>query len=103
MGAIFEVPVVRTSAFEGGLPGGLVALVPGAGDELSGLTLAMRERDQTVRELTLLIGSEREGLPEELVTKADHTVHIPIKSHSLNAAMAATVALYELTTRMPPA
>jgi TrmH family RNA methyltransferase len=104
MGAIFEVPVTRkTAAGEGELPGELVALVPGAGGELSRLTLAMRERDATVRDLTLLIGSEREGLPEELVAKADHTVHIPIQSQSLNAAMAATVAMYELTTRMPPA
>jgi TrmH family RNA methyltransferase len=104
MGAVFEVPVTRiTAAGEGGLPGELVALVPGAGIETSRLTPAMRERDATFPELTLLIGSEREGLPEDLVAKADHIAHIPIQSQSLNAAMAATVALYELTTRMPPA
>ena len=55
-------------------------------------------------EATLLIGSERDGLPDEVVARADHLVHIPINTDSLNAAMAATVALYELTrTRtMPP-
>jgi TrmH family RNA methyltransferase len=51
--------------------------------------------------VTLLIGAEREGLPEELVAAADHVAQIPIHSHSLNAAMAATVALYEVT-RMAP-
>jgi tRNA G18 (ribose-2'-O)-methylase SpoU len=29
--------------------------------------------------------------------------HIPIASESLNAAMAATIALYEAAHRMPPA
>jgi TrmH family RNA methyltransferase len=42
-----------------------------------------------------LIGSERDGLPDEVVQQADVVAHIPIASHSLNAAMAATVALYE--------
>jgi len=51
--------------------------------------------------VTLLIGAEREGLPEELIAGADHVAQIPIRSHSLNAAMAATVALYEVT-RMAP-
>ena len=49
---------------------------------------------------SLLIGAEREGLPAEVVQAADLTAHIPIATQSLNAAMAATVALYELT-RMP--
>ena len=46
------------------------------------------------------MGAEREGLPAEIVDQADLTAHIPSRIHSLNAAMAATVALYELTTRM---
>ena len=29
---------------------------------------------------------------------ADRVAHIPIQTHSLNAAMAATVALYEVTS-----
>ena len=52
--------------------------------------------------LTLLIGSERDGLPTEVVASAEATAHIPIHIHSLNAAMAATVALYEVT-RITPA
>jgi TrmH family RNA methyltransferase len=51
--------------------------------------------------VTLLIGAERGGLPEELIAGANHVAQIPIHSHSLNAAMAATVALYEVT-RMAP-
>jgi TrmH family RNA methyltransferase len=49
-----------------------------------------------------MIGAEREGLPAELVASADVVAHIPIQTNSLNAAMAAAIALYELS-RMPPA
>ena len=47
--------------------------------------------------MTLLVGSERDGLPSGLVSGADTVARIPIANHSLNAAMAATVALYELS------
>jgi TrmH family RNA methyltransferase len=47
--------------------------------------------------LTLLIGAERDGLPEDVVETCERVAHIPIASESLNAAMAATVALYEMT------
>ena len=47
-----------------------------------------------------MVGAEREGLPEELVAAAEHIAHIPIKTNSLNAAMATTVALYELSHRI---
>ena len=56
--------------------------------------------DQTA--ITLLIGAERDGLPQHVIDAADLTAQIPIRSHSLNAAMAATVALYEVN-RMAPA
>jgi TrmH family RNA methyltransferase len=49
------------------------------------------------RPLTLLVGAEREGLPAELVAACERVAHIPIASDSLNAAMAATIALYEMT------
>jgi TrmH family RNA methyltransferase len=52
--------------------------------------------------ITLLIGSERDGLPEEIVAACERSARIPIASHSLNAAMAATVALYEMTIRSRP-
>ena len=47
----------------------------------------------------MLIGAEREGLTECVVAGCDRVAHIPIATESLNAAMAATIALYEL--RMP--
>jgi len=87
MGAVFSVPLARTSALAE-LPGATVALDAGTEQTPSLETLALTE-------LTLLIGAEREGLPPELMHGADHLVRIPIATHSLNAAMAATVALYE--------
>jgi RNA methyltransferase, TrmH family len=97
MGAVFAVPVVHVKDVSA-LPGTLIALVAGAGVELSGLEADSRPSDQTV-----LIGAERDGLPDEVIAQADHTAHIAIRTHSLNAAMAATVALYELSHRMRPA
>jgi RNA methyltransferase, TrmH family len=91
MGAVFAVPLTKTSTLAE-LPGTKIALVPGQGSPL-------RELDGAPA-ATLLVGSEREGLPEPIVEQADQTVHIPIESNSLNAAMAATIALYELALRM---
>ena len=51
--------------------------------------------------LTLLVGAERDGLPDDARSPPPTaSAHIPIRTHSLNAAMAATVALYEVTHRM---
>ena len=55
------------------------------------------------RPLVLCLGAEREGLPEEILSRAAETVRIPLREggpESLNVAMAATVALYELGNRM---
>jgi TrmH family RNA methyltransferase len=99
MGAIFSVPVAK-AVDVGELPGIKIALVPGAGSPLSEvwrITSGGRRSGAKVPETTLLIGSERDGLPAAIVDRADHVAQIPIRSHSLNAAMAATVALYEAT------
>ena len=48
------------------------------------------------------MGAEREGLPEDVLAACDETAHIPIRTESLNAAMAAAIALYEVT-RVAPA
>jgi TrmH family RNA methyltransferase len=87
MGAIFAVPVVRASNI-GDLPGRKVALAARTGRALS-------EVDAT--ELTLVVGAEREGLPDGVLASCNETAHIPIRSESLNAAMAATIGLYEVT------
>jgi TrmH family RNA methyltransferase len=92
MGAVFSVPLARVRGVDE-LPGRRVALVAGAG-------LPLRELGDA--EGTLVIGSEREGLPDEIVAACDDVAHIPIASESLNAAMAATVALYEKTRMARP-
>jgi TrmH family RNA methyltransferase len=91
MGAVFEVPLVRVGDQPDldRLPGTTVALVAD-----QGIPLAEAELTGSV---TLLVGSERDGLPPELAGGADTIARIPIANHSLNAAMAATVALYELS------
>jgi TrmH family RNA methyltransferase len=88
MGAIFAVPLARARAMAE-LPGERVALVAHAGEPLAELNLA--------GSLTVLVGAEREGLPEEVVAQCERIAHIPIRSESLNAAMAATIALYEMS------
>ncbi|HEX4114806.1 MAG TPA: RNA methyltransferase [Solirubrobacteraceae bacterium] len=57
----------------------------------------MSSGEQQSASLTLLVGAEREGLPDDVVETCERVANIPISSESLNAAMAATVALYEMT------
>jgi TrmH family RNA methyltransferase len=100
MGAIFTLSLAKTSTIAD-LPGFKIALVPGQGKPLNELCPSdTTPRWQMDKDLTLMIGAEREGLPQAIIDQADHTAHIPIKTNSLNAAMAATVALYELALRM---
>jgi RNA methyltransferase, TrmH family len=118
MGAIFGVPIARVESIAA-LPGERVALVAAAGEPLRGLdpragTASADEssgggsegaspddslggRSDGGRGLTLLVGAEREGLPDDLLAACERVAHIPIEAESLNAAMAATVALYEMT------
>jgi RNA methyltransferase, TrmH family len=132
MGAIFAVALARVSD-AGELPGQRCALVAGAGEPIwkvgeeiaNGMPPARAggntfQEDQTHEPpatdahgaspdddrhtLTLVVGAEREGLPAELVEACERVARIPIAAESLNAAMAATVALYEMTrpsTRVP--
>jgi TrmH family RNA methyltransferase len=98
MGAVFAVPIAR-AASAGELPGTLIALAAGRGTALAELAargdlLARAAPEQAV---TLLIGAEREGLPEGVLAAVDRVAHIAIATESLNAAMAATIALYEVT------
>jgi RNA methyltransferase, TrmH family len=95
MGALFTVPLVKGD-FEA-LPGIKVALVPGHGVALGELWLGAGEGPG---QLSLLLGAERTGLPEGIIEQADLVAHIPAANDSLNVAMAATVALYELANRM---
>jgi RNA methyltransferase, TrmH family len=89
MGAIFAVDVARVSAVSE-LPGDKVALAAGTGDALAG---------PLEGPLTLIVGAERTGLPADVIAACDRTAHIPIATESLNAAVAASIALYEATRR----
>ena len=87
MGALFGVPVARAQGVAE-LPGERIALVAGTGTALAGPA----EGDTTI-----VVGAERGGLPADVSGACERTARIPIAGDSLNAAMAATVALYELT------
>jgi RNA methyltransferase, TrmH family len=89
MGAVFAVPVARVARVSD-LPHPTVALVAREGGPLSRADAG-----------TLVVGAEREGLPGEVVAGCDRVRHIPIRSESLNAAMAATIALYAVAGHGP--
>ena len=92
MGAIFSVAVARADQLDQ-LPGTTVALAAAAPLQLDG-------GPWPEGEVTLLIGAEREGLPEAVVDAADEARSIAITGDSLNAAMAATIALYSCTRKL---
>jgi TrmH family RNA methyltransferase len=89
MGALFDVPVARVRATTD-LPRPLVGLAARSGRPLT----------EIAQVGTVLVGAEREGLPADVLSACDDVAHIPIANESLNAAMAATVALYECNRRM---
>ena len=90
MGAIFRVDVARVESIAE-LPGERIALVPDARPPAQPLG------GPAQGPITLLVGAEREGLPSELVLACEHIACIPIAGDSLNAGMAAAIALYEMT------
>ncbi len=90
MGAIFAVGLARASGPRE-LPGRRIALDAKAAEPLRGPLGALGG------EVTLLVGAERDGLPGDLTAACEQSARIPIAGDSLNAAMAATVALYELS------
>jgi TrmH family RNA methyltransferase len=85
MGSVFERPPARSTLEE--LDGHKVALDANA---------ERRLRDvEVTAPVVLVLGSERGELPEGV-----ERVGIPVHADSLNVAMAATVALYEVALRM---
>jgi TrmH family RNA methyltransferase len=115
MGAIFSVALARAADIDE-LPRERVALVADAPEVLRGSGSHRldapaneadidgatgpgdaRSSDDAPGAMTLLVGAERDGLPADLVAACERSARIPIATESLNAAMAATVALYEVT------
>jgi RNA methyltransferase, TrmH family len=87
-GAIFRVPL----CVWGDTPEPRIALVAHDGDPLADVELEPP--------LTLLLGSEREGLPEDLLAHSRRaTIPTPGAAESLNVAAAGAIALYELARR----
>jgi TrmH family RNA methyltransferase len=87
-GAIFRVPLVGWDA----MPRTRVALVAHGGARLGDVPLEPP--------LTLFLGSERGGLPDDLATDCyKATIPLPGEAESLNVAAAGAIALYELSRR----
>ena len=87
-GAIFRVPLSSWDE----LPERCLALVAHGGAPLEEVSLEPP--------LTILVGSEREGLPEDLATdRCNVTIRLPGGAESLNVAAAGAIALYELSRR----
>lgn len=97
MGATFNVPVARCHA--DALPGLKIALDA----DQRWPFLDDSEWPQDEETFSLLVGAEREGLPSSVLDQCAWVRRIGIRNHSLNAGVAASIALYELARRIRPA
>ncbi len=97
MGAVFRRPVIQSdwlsvqaACREAGIPIGVTALSDRAKD--------LRAAD--VKQMAVVIGSEGQGVRKEILESADAELIIPMNSHceSLNAAVAATIVMWQMTT-----
>ena len=88
-GAIFRVPLVPWNE----RPGRQIALDARGAVPLTGVDLTPP--------VTIVLGAERAGLPDELLEACDTVVAIPMPgdAESLNVAAAGVIALYELSRR----
>lgn len=96
MGAVFRTPVVQSTwaqvqaaCKEAGIPIGVTALSDRAKD--------IRKAD--LSKMAVVIGSEGRGVRKEILEKADAELIIPMnpRCESLNAAIAASIVMWELT------
>jgi len=94
MGSLFHVPVVEAGGVEE-----IIKELKSRGIKL--VAADAKGKNYWQSELTgpvaIVIGNEGAGLPDEILRLCDETVNIPMpgKAESLNAAMAATLILYE--------
>jgi TrmH family RNA methyltransferase len=99
MGSIFHAPVAREIESVGFL---------GAAKEAGFVPVAaVPEAEETPRSLpsgrlVVCVGAEGSGLPEEVVVACRGRVGIPSLAPSLNAAVAASILLYEAYSRVLP-
>ena len=95
MGAVFRTPVVtatwdevRNACAQAGIPIGVTALSERAQDL----------RRSNLGQMAVVIGSEGQGVRQEILDAADGELIIPMNPHceSLNAAVAATIVMWEM-------
>ena len=98
MGAVFrEQPVqacwqdVKAACAQAGIAVGVTALSERAKD--------LRQSD--LKNMAVVIGSEGKGVRQEVLDSADAELIIPMNPHceSLNAAVAATIVMWQMTDR----
>lgn len=94
MGAVFRCPVWRCGIAQ------VRPLLESSGIPLYGAALRKDTLDARTLDFSrcaIAVGSEGKGLSEEVLAQCDKTALIPMRAHceSLNAAMAATVLLWE--------
>ena len=98
MGAVFRVQTVQTTWTEAqaacknaGIPIGVTALSERAKDL----------RDADLAKMAVVIGSEGQGARQEILSAADAELIIPMNPHceSLNAAVAATIVMWQMGNR----
>lgn len=90
MGSIFPRPPARASFTD--LTGTLIALDHRAEQRLGKIGWE--------RPVTICVGGERKGLPQDILDRATHTARIPMREDgpaSLNAAVSAAIGLWEAT------
>lgn len=101
MGSLFARPPARAAIAE--LAGTKVALDGGADRALADVAGELAAGGGGRGPVALCVGGERDGLPAQLLAAVDAVARIPVRAdgpESLNAAMAATIGLYELANRM---
>jgi TrmH family RNA methyltransferase len=92
MGSIFAQPVARAEL--GDTPAPRAALVAHGG----------YEPEATAAPITVCLGAEREGLPEDVVAETEHRWTIPLRAggaESLNVAAAAAIVLGRISSARP--
>lgn len=94
MGAVFAQPLLRATVAQ--TPEPRVALLAHGGEELG---------DSLAAPLTVCLGAEREGLPDEVVERCDRGLTIPLRpgAESLNVAAVAAIVLQRISSPAPRA
>ena len=96
MGAVFRTPVIQTTWAE------VTACCKAAGIPVAVTALSDRASDirsAEVKKMAVVIGSEGQGVRKEILESADVELIIPMTAHceSLNAAVAASIVMWQMT------